>query len=180
MPKKEPKKTSRIVEQWKDEEFQKYCDQVLQYEVTQLLSAGEALTRGVLLSQSRHLELRVTATGDLRNALIESFAIHSRALIWFLYPPDGMKKDDVASIDYGLSKRSRPTELDGWYRQASKQVAHTTTERLDLMSENKKWSFREITSKLTTELTMFVRAARSERIGSDFRVLVDKVEASLT
>ncbi len=162
---------------WTDEDFRNYSDQALAYELTQLLGAHEILKCGVATSQSPHMVFRAVASGSLRNATVESFAIHARALIWFLYPPLGekIKDTDVASMHYGIKPRDRPENFQPWYNQANKQVAHTTTDRLDLEMDRKTWPVEEMTAALVHEMAAFTGEADPNKVGAGFRGLMDRV-----
>ncbi len=77
----------------------------------------------------------------LRNALIESFAIHARSLAMFLYPPNAPKsakkrRDDVTSDRYVKDVRrwrqargTIPEALKTVINRTGKEIAHLTIRR---------------------------------------------------
>ena len=96
----------------------------LYYEIWMLNSLANGLASGI------------GGQGPLQNALLESFAIHVRALIDFLYS-EKAKNDAVIAEDYFNSPeiwiRIRPGNSDILRKariRAHKEIAHLTYERL--------------------------------------------------
>lgn len=84
-----------------------------------------------------------------KNSLVETFAIHSRNLIDFLFPPMNTRDTDVTVRDY-LDKKDQQLikQCGGILKdarfKADKQVAHLTTERISYEITGKEWSYLKI------------------------------------
>ena len=122
----------------------------LTYEYSMLLAVTEALSAGRVLNQF------------LKNALLESFAIHFRALVDFLYPPANARSDDMAAEDFFDDQtrwsEMRPTIspiLDRGRRRAHKEIAHLTYARLTVTKSEKEWPFGEITTEIRRLMDLF-------------------------
>lgn len=118
-----------------------YADEHLTYEIQMFV--GTAL---FLVNSNKTSDKRIG--GVVNNALLESFLIHMRNLIEFLYPQQ-IKADDVTIEDY-LSKKVISDHLPIinksliLYRErAHKEIAHLTTKRYTKPIE-KEWSFMQI------------------------------------
>lgn len=119
------------------------------------------------------------------NAHIESFGIHCRAIIVFLFGHDGTlhfhihKKGDVLAVDFFRDDQTRwepkiEPHLLAAKNQADKQIAHITTERrgLDQSPDQKVWRIREILHSLSKAMEQFLNEVPKTR-------LADGVEAQL-
>lgn len=85
----------------------------------------------------------------VKNSLVETFAIHSRNLIDFLFPPLNTQETDVTIRDYLDQRGSQQIqECQGILKEArykaNKQVAHLTINRITFEEEGKEWSFLKI------------------------------------
>ena len=106
------------------------------------------------------------ASPEVQYACLESFAIHSRNLIDFLYPPERTKDDDVFAKHFftdpqtwrGLSK-SLPPSLKDARIQANKQISHLTYYRLSVKRKQKNWYFDAITAALDPLIATFAEHA---------------------
>jgi len=85
------------------------------------------------------------ADGVLKDVLVESYAIHLRALIEFLYEPP-RKPDDLRAGDFVKTDEARlrargpkPTVLKEAQERAHKQVAHFTKKRFADGAPEKNW-----------------------------------------
>ena len=82
---------------------------------------------------------------NVRNSLVESFVIHARGLIMFLYYLP-TKDDDVMACDYfeeGVWEKNRgpiTSILETALTRANKEVAHITTFRLGKKLVEKHWN----------------------------------------
>jgi len=75
-----------------------------------------------------------------RNLLIESFAIHVRNLIEFLWPEGEPNKDQVIAEDFlDRPRQPRPQHLRKAYRRVSQEVTHLTYARSHVTREGKRW-----------------------------------------
>ncbi len=89
------------------------------------------------LAVSAALHSNLASDPLLRNALLESFVIHFRALVDFLYRPKNAHPDGMAAEDFLGDKtdwtEARPTIspiLDSSRHGAHKEIAHLTYARL--------------------------------------------------
>jgi hypothetical protein len=85
--------------------------------------------------------------GVVYNALIESFTIHARALIHFLYPK--RKEDsDVLAADFfddagawpKICQQEEPIEFGRARERVNKEIAHLTYDRQLVTPDNKRWN----------------------------------------
>ncbi len=108
------------------------------------------------------------------NVFLESFALHVRNLIDFLYN-DKSQSNDVYAGDYFQSKedwikmRPKITELlDKSKRRANKEVSHLTYSRIDITPDEKRWHFIEISRDIYKAFDIFVKHVDKELLGSDW------------
>lgn len=114
----------------------------------------------------------ITKDPVTNNAYVESFAIHVRALIDFLYSHVFVDKDgeprvrrdtDIFAIDYDPDWGKCVTTCPSWAveakKQADKTIAHLTTERRGVNQPgsgvNRVWRIREIAIEICRELQSF-------------------------
>ena len=114
----------------------------------------------------------------LWDALVESFLIHFRALVDFLFLRPS--NDDVAAKHYVPSGADMhtcvPPSLRRLKRRVHKEVAHLTYARtLRSEPEDREWPFLDIARKLGEELRDFLGLGDSTRLGS----ARDKIEKVL-
>ena len=93
------------------------------------------------------------------NAYLESFVIHLRSVIDFLYPPTNHKQDDILAEDYVTNvaewNNDRPAKtnlLRDAKTKADKQVAHLTYARV---SADKDWNWEGISADLNKVVICF-------------------------
>lgn len=131
----------------------------LTYEVWMIRAIAERTTE---LSASGKLD---TLT---ENMLVETFAIHFRNLVGFLWPPAPHSKD-VYATHFAQSHPSqwtgptvpKPTEL---VNRASREVAHLTTYRLSGKPSIKDWDFADCIERLLPALEEFVQRADPAKV----------------
>ncbi len=128
----------------------------LAYEVQMFAETAEVLsTWGALRDPTD--EQRVIV-----NALLESFTIHTRSLLDFLYSPSRPKGDDVVAEDFfddpKVWYRQRPAKSDllkGVHKRVAKEVAHLTYARIGITPEAKQWQFNAIAVELVQVFQKF-------------------------
>ncbi len=135
----------------------------LHYEIWMLTSLANGIGSGI------------AGQGPIANALLESFVIHVRTLMDFLYN-DSPQPDDVIAEDYFSSpdewRKVRPelTELlKSSKRRAGKEVAHLTYARLDVTPETKPWAFIQIANELSAIINMFLQHVPKSKLGSQWK-----------
>lgn len=106
----------------------------------------------------------------LKNAFIESGAIHGRNLVKFLYASKNPRPDDAIAEDYFRTRdvwqNARPAmpkvlEYDTFGRYANKQIAHMVYSGMP----KKKWNFTPIADAVQPALERFVSMVRKDQLG---------------
>ena len=133
----------------------------LHYELDMLLGTARLLATSVYSDDT-----------VLSNALVESFTVHARVLLDFLYDQSPLS-DDVVASDYftdpqdWISKRpaksSILTQVDS---RVGKEIAHLTYVRNEVTAEMKKWQFIEIANDVRRVIAVFVNAVPTSRVAS--------------
>jgi hypothetical protein len=124
------------------------------------------------------MALGITGRGNVINSsLLESFAIHVRALIGFFYS-DGHRKDDIIAEHFFTNPSDwqkicpQKTELlDRAKKRADKEVAHLTYTRLNITPEQKHWDFLKIYNDLQVLIELFLNSIPVEVLGSKWEDL---------
>lgn len=127
--------------------------------------------------------------GTIKNALLESFGIHVRNLIDFLYI-ENPGSDDVCASDFFSCKEDwfkiRPgltSLLEKAKKRANKELSHLTYKRINVTAEEKKWYFVKIFQDLLNAFNIFVENVDKELLNSDwdnFLRIRDNYKKSLT
>lgn len=93
--------------------------------------------------------------GYLHNAILESFAIHVRNLIEFLFSNELRYKDDILAMhffeDNSEWSKIRPKQtliLKNALKQANKLVAHLTYSRIRFSYDERMWRFVNIVDEI--------------------------------
>ena len=140
-----------------------YSKEHVHYEVWMLVECVNLLSRRPFETESE-----VVAT-LLRNTVTESFAIHLRNLVDFLYPGTHVKPTDVLADDFfPQGKRPAafpaiPSKLQAARERAHKQVSHLTTGRLNPGDPGKEWR-GELVIETLNVLVEFVRQASPNKL----------------
>lgn len=115
-----------------------------------------------------------------RNALIESFGIHLRLVVDFLYEP-ARRPDDVCAEDYvadgAKSHRARrrlPRVLRTATRHTDKQVAHLTFKRYRGSAPQKRWTPLRLLDLVRPALRAFREHALTRRLHPNVRQYIDE------
>jgi hypothetical protein len=130
----------------------------LHYEITMFHAAAEGLRCGLF------------GNGPITNVLLESFAVHVRNLIDFLYS-EQPRADDVVAEDFVAETlqwpQIRPTMSDVLLRakrRADKEIAHLTYTRLAVTSDAKPWPFVQIFGEITSVFKLYMENVDRERL----------------
>lgn len=143
-------------------------------------------TKRVLLEASEHicyeiwmlhdlgcaLATRLTGIGPIHNAFINSFAVHVRNLVDFLYEHKGKVKVDVilaehyfpSSQDWSEIRPVQSDKLKTAKIRCDKQVAHLTYTR----HKKEPWDFITIVRELQVPLTTFVNNIDISLLGDNY------------
>ena len=131
------------------------------------------------VSEHLHYEVQmllvseITGQGTLHNALVESFAIHLRNMLDFLWHNKPKRKSDwVIAADFFPSpsdwEKLRPEIsqplLDSRVR-AAKEIAHLTYARLAVEPAEKDWDVRQIANEVTRVVETFIRHVPMQFLG---------------
>jgi hypothetical protein len=126
----------------------------------------------MLRATCRALQSGFFPPGVLHNALIESFTVHARNLVHFLYP-EGEKESDILSDDFlsdpGVWQSARgdiPASLIQVRRRANKEVAHLTIDRLAVTAEAKPWDCPGIVAAITERFELWEQLVPPECLNS--------------
>ena len=129
----------------------------------------------MLSATSRALALGISGKSILTNALLESFVIHARSLLYFLYDTNP-KPDDVVADDFFPDQRewhkARPaksTILATVHRRVGKEVAHLTYARQLVTAEMKNWDFVAIGDEIIRSCNVFTGLVSKECLGDRWK-----------
>jgi hypothetical protein len=124
----------------------------------EMLEAVVALLGGAALNR---LDGRTNVA--VENALVESFGMHVRALIEFLYtdspkrPDDGIAADLVSDVGMWTDEReAMPAALSDAKRRADKEIAHVTLSRSRLADEARTWATGQVYAQVMEVVKAFV------------------------
>jgi hypothetical protein len=113
-----------------------------------------------------------TGRTTLRNALQESWALHMRNLLSFLYDKDGGKQGVVAADYVGASwpkeRGAKPPILRQAHGMASKQIAHLGSHRAEIGEAERTWHHEPIIVELGKVLRAFLDALPEQRAVEGF------------
>ena len=122
----------------------------LDYEMLMLTSVAYALDSGVAV------------LSPMNNALIESFVIHLRNLMEFLWP-ENPTNDMVVATDYFddpdyWPKRlgPMPQRLRSARIRAAKEIAHLSYDRIKLTRDRKAWQYVDLLNDIGMAFAKFV------------------------
>jgi hypothetical protein len=122
----------------------------------------------MLIGTARGLASGVAGDSILNNALLESFLLHARALLAFLYA-NTPRLDDVVAEDFipdwGSKRPTEPATLSQVHFRVGKELAHLTYQRLSVTAEAKMWNFVEVAKEMSNVLDVFVRLVPSNVLG---------------
>lgn len=129
---------------------------------------------GMFMTLARALGTDVFEDGAINNAVLESFTVHARVLLCFLF--DDFPKDDDAVADDFLSgqdwaaiRGEVPAALVVTRKRVGKEIAHLTYARLAVTAESKQWAFLEIADAMERVIQRFLAAVPKEVLGPSWR-----------
>jgi len=111
----------------------------------------------------------------IKNTIVESFAIHLRNILHFLYA-ENPKPSDLNANDFVLDEEIwkktcsvAPDGLEKYIIRANTEVAHLSYERIKVSVATKSWPFDEIVLKLRQPLIEFGRHVDESKVYDTFR-----------
>jgi len=143
-----------------DQELRDYAADNISYELTMLYETAMRLK----------YEKAIDTDSILKNAFLESFTIHARALALFLY--FGQKRTgDVTAEEYvkdvaawKAARGAIPGELQEVIDRTGKEIAHLTTGRRPSSDPWKGWSFEHVYRMFFAPLHLFLKHAEQARL----------------
>ena len=115
---------------------------------------------------------------ELENACIESFALHCRVLIDFVWKdpdPQGRFPDDAFAADFlhpgvwaEIRERIQQSKLDGVAQRTGAEVAHLSYKRTQLPPEARRWQFDVIAAVVGRAFTLFLENVSPELVADGF------------
>jgi hypothetical protein len=141
-----------------DEELRQATD-LLYYEIWMFQSLVQGMASGI------------AGESVMNNALLESFGIHVRGLMWFFYA-DSPRKDDVIAEDFfpssdtwQVARPKKTAVLEEAKSRADKEIAHLTYARLKVSPEQKPWEFLPIHDDLNKAIERFLSLVADDLLG---------------
>jgi hypothetical protein len=132
----------------------------LYYEIAMLVGTSNGLASGV------------AGESVLKNALLESFTLHARALLAFFYS-DKPRPDDVVAEDFipdwPSMRPNEPTAFQALQIRVGKEIAHLTYERLSVTEAAKQWRFVEIAQGIDRMAACFVQLIPDSNLGPNMK-----------
>jgi hypothetical protein len=143
------------------EKLKEYSKEHILYEIEMLLFTGS-------------FPIPPETNQYLVNIILESFTIHLRNVITFLYPTDSKKPTDVCAYHFfsppnpGSWENICPVlsqSLENARKRAHKEIGHITTERITGGSDPaKQWDRGELLSEVISILLIFCSNADSTKL----------------
>lgn len=145
-----------------DEELLAYSGEHLFYEIAMLVDVSRLDLRII------PDELKVV----VNNLMVESFAIHLRSLIDFLYKPSHTRNTDVYAENFFSNQNEwatiRPTISDSLKdarKRADKEVKHITVERISgSTNPQKAWRIGRLADEIISLLKIFTNTANKDKL----------------
>jgi len=113
--------------------------------------------------------------GVIHDALVESFVIHARVLIDFLYgyPNPDPKKHDIIAREFLVSSNNWSSKLPGDLKEvkerADKLAAHLTCDRVIKYRYDKGWQITQIRNSLNVIFDDWFKKVPPDRIGEKLK-----------
>lgn len=126
---------------------------------------------GMLMEMANLLASDKTYEQAIKNSFIESFTIHARALLKFLYglspQPDDVIADDFfpTSLEWKKVRPKMTKLLRKVPKRVGREVAHLTYARQDVTPETKPWEYRQIAHDMEVRFKEFLLIVPEELLG---------------
>jgi hypothetical protein len=146
----------------------------LLYEIQMLFGTAQAL------STIEHSNRNDFENSVMYNALLESFTVHTRILLDFLYSTNPYPDDAIAEDFFDDDKawvQFRPAEsslLNSIHYNVGKRVAHLTYARLKVKSKEESWKYLGISEEISEILSKFLHLVPASRISESFREFISR------
>ena len=162
-----PKKPRTVLNERK---LREYSKEHVFYELSMLLNAA-------ILLESESISDSYALVRALRNATVESFALHARNIIDFFYPTK-IWEGDVLADDYfpGGARPKRFPALSNTLKRARirahKEVSHLTTGRHCADSPRKAWHYDRILCEVFRVVAYFAKTADSKKLHKSVKAFI--------
>ena len=143
-----------------------------------LLGASSVLKYELDMLHATAKALSIPREWAIKNALIESFALHTRNLIEFLYKSNSKKwspkikpEDFVNASSSNWNRPELRNDYDSRFQerneQASIQVAHMIVDRIGLQPDEKDWDLFNIIKTLQEDVGKFLSEVPENLLDED-------------
>lgn len=164
-----------------DDELKAYADEHLQYEVDMLIWSAGVLAFLTAYRDKGYLPWAIN------NGLLNTFAVHARNLIDFLYSRSRGKDlaTDIVIEDYvdeSTVAKALPAIsplLEEVLTKANKQAAHLTRERIEYEKGGKEWKFIEVVKHVLQALASIAPHIPSSRISDGLRQKLSRTQVEI-
>jgi hypothetical protein len=161
-------------------ELRDYADEHLLYEIWMTATLTARMRRhaarfhaGLSASDDPLAQELLELTG--RNADIESFALHVRNLMFFLYAKKAKQGDVVAASyfedrnDWSRNRPDRPKSLDRVNTRVPVEIVHLSLGRLKVRESDKRWPYEVMWRDLAAVIAVFLERVPEGRVSPEFR-----------
>lgn len=128
----------------------------------------------MLMLTARTMFSGVLGQGALNNATLESFVIHVRNLIYFLYATKP-KQDHVVAHDYFDSpnewanvRLQKSQDLQKGEIRSNKEVTHLSYERIKITPKMKQWTYVDIANEIAKGFNAFLENVDKAKLGKEW------------
>jgi hypothetical protein len=125
---------------------------------------------------------KMDATPGLRQALMESFIIHARALRYFFWTRAADRRNnlDVLAVDFvgdWLTKVPASTISDDEYKRMHREIAHISAARFDLKPGEPQWDCGKLLDALSPSIDLFFGTVDSTKLSEDVHKSIERQPA---
>lgn len=139
-----------------------------------------------MLSNAYYCYINLHISSELRqlfsNFLIESFVIHLRNIISFLYPTKNIHKNDICA-KYFFEDQTEWEKICPKIskilvvarERAHREVGHLTIKRITGITTEKEWHFKNLMLELIPILVLFSKSADKDKLDESITFLVNNI-----
>lgn len=135
----------------------------LQYEYWMFIGLSNAMSTGIFGKER------------LSNAVVESFTIHTRILLDFLYSEkpwddDVIAEDFITEVEWHRIRPPKSELLKGIDTRVGKEIAHLTYSRQHKKEEGKSWPFLQIVKEVDDVFQIFLENVDKSLLGERWKI----------
>jgi|SRR3989344_7061650 len=153
---------------WSDKKLKEYSEEHIFYEVQMLIKTRD------------HFPIAAKAGWIQKMTAIESFVIHLRCLITFLYPTSKRFDRDVRAEDFfsdpsgwNDTKPELPLSLKKARERANREVGHLTEDRKGIGDPEKEWPINQLADEIIPILKFFCSSADGNKLSEKVMTLLN-------